>query len=96
MICHYSRYGIKRFFTAKKKIELTGNRETGIFSQEARYATEHTIVLLATPLKILCMVSTPLFSHNDALIFSLRGSDVAKNYLTPDGFSVHLPREAFQ
>jgi hypothetical protein len=42
------------------------------------------------------MVSTPLFSHNDALIFSLRGDDVAKNYLTPDGFSVHLPREAFQ
>jgi hypothetical protein len=73
-----------------------GNRETGIFSQEARYATEHTIVLLATPLKNPCMVSTPLFSHNDALIFSLRGSDVAKNYLTPDGFSVHLPREAFQ
>jgi hypothetical protein len=77
-------------------MEQTGNRETGIFSQEARYATKHTIVLLATALKNLCMVSTPLFSHNDALIFSLRGNDVAKNYLTPDGFSVHLPREAFQ
>jgi len=97
MICYYSRYGIKRFFYGKKeKEEQAGNRETGIFSQEARYATEHTIVLLATPLQNLCMVSTLLFSHNDALIFSLRGSDVAKNYLTPDGFSVHLPREAFQ
>jgi len=95
MICYYIPYRIKRFFYGKN-IEQAGNRETGIFSQEARYATEHTIVVLATPLKNLCMLSTPLFAHNDALISSLGSSDVAKNYLTPDGFSVHLPRESFQ
>jgi hypothetical protein len=42
--------------------EVGRNRETDISSQWARYTAGQRITLLATPLKNLCIVSTPLFT----------------------------------